>query len=237
MMHALVVDNELNCREELAALLEEIPDVAVAGTCGNAIQALGIIREERPELLLVDIHMPKVDGFQLLSMIEPEFMPCVVFVTAHEQYALQAFEENALDYLLKPVTAERLRRAVDKVRRYLGEGGRPAYRTPNIERVPCVCAQGVKLVPAAEVELVHSGETGVHLATAQGEFLTELTLTVLEAKVPDLVRCHKQYLVNLNHVDLVRRAEPGTAVLRTRSGHEVPVTRRYLAGLKERLGI
>ena len=237
MRRAVVVDNERNAREELEALLGERDDVTVVGACANALQALRVIRAVRPELLFVDIHMPKVDGFQLVAMIEPELMPCVVFVTAHEEHALKAFEENAIDYLLKPVTKERLDRTMDKVRHFLGEGGPNRFPTPAIERIPCVCAQGIKLVDASEVELVRSGETGVHLITPRGEFLTELTLTLLEAKVPHMVRCHKQFLVNLAHIDEISRNDPSTVTLRTRSGKQAPVSRRHLVGLKERLGI
>jgi two-component system LytT family response regulator len=237
MMRAVVVDNEPNAREELETLLAELPDVTVVDGCANALQALRAVRVARPDVLFVDIHMPKVDGFQLVAMIEPEVMPCVVFVTAHDEYALKAFDENAIDYLLKPVTAERLARTVEKVRRYIGEGRRPDYQSPALERIPCVCAQGIKLVPTGEVEFVKSSETGVHLITAQGEYLTELTLALLEARVPTLARCHKQYLVNLASVDVVSRLDPATVVLKTRGGAQVPVTRRYLAGLKERLGI
>ena len=233
----MVVDNERNAREELETLLGERDDVTVVEACANALQALRAIRASRPELLFVDIHMPKVDGFQLVAMIEPELMPCVVFVTAHEEYALKAFDENAIDYLLKPVTAERLDRTMDKVRHFLGEGRQAHYPTPAIERIPCVCAQGIKLIDAADVELVRSGETGVHLVTVRGEFLTELTLTLLEAKVPQMVRCHKQYLVNLAHIDEIGRSDPATVTLRTRSGKVAPVSRRHLVGLKERLGI
>ena len=236
MMRAVVVDNELNARKELEALLAERGDIAVVGACGNAVQAIRVIRETRPEILFVDIHMPQVDGFELVAMIDPEQMPSVVFVTAHDEYALKAFEENAIDYLLKPVQAERLARTIEKVRRYAGEGRRPAQR-PAIHRIPCVCSQGIKLVDAAEVEFVMSGETGVHLVTGQGEYLTELTLATLEANVARMVRCHKQFLVNLDQIDVFGRAEPTTAVLRTRSGRQVPVSRRYLAGLKEMLGI
>jgi len=235
MRRAVVVDNERNAREELEALLAERGDVSVVGACANALQALRVIRATRPDLLFVDIHMPKVDGFQLVTMIEPEFMPCVVFVTAHEEHALKAFDENAIDFLLKPVTTERLDRTLHKVRQFLGEGRQAHYPTPAIERIPCVSSQGIKLVDTTEVELVRSGETGVHLVTTRGEFLTELTLTLLEARVPQMVRCHKQFLVNLACIDEIGRNDPAT--LRTRSGKQAPVSRRYLMGLKDRLGI
>jgi len=236
-MRAVVVDNEPHAREELEALLRETGEVTVVGACANAIQALRTLRATRPDVLFVDIHMPKVDGFQLVGMIEPELMPCVVFVTAHDAYALKAFDENAIDYILKPVQADRLSRALDKVKRFLGEGRRASYPAPPLERIPCVSAQGIKLVASSEVEAVRSSESGVHLLTARGEFLTELTLTLLEARVPHMVRCHKQYLVNLTLIDEILRTDPAAATLRTRSGKQVPVSRRFLAGLKERLGI
>jgi two-component system LytT family response regulator len=237
MMRAVVVDNERHARRELETLLQEQGDITLVGACANAVQALRMIRAFRPEILFVDIHMPRLDGFQLVSMIEPEIMPCVVFVTAHDEYALKAFDENAVDYLLKPVQADRLARALEKIRRYLGEGRQPTYRGPAITRIPCVCAQGVRFVDTAEVELVRSSWTGVHLVTARGDFLTELTLTLLEARAPDMVRCHKQFLVNLAHIEQINRLDPATVLLRTRSGKLAPVSRRYHAGLKERLGI
>lgn len=237
MMRAVVVDNERHARRELETLLQEQSDITLVGACANAVQAIRMIRAFRPEILFVDIHMPRLDGFQLVSMIEPEIMPCVVFVTAHDEYALKAFDENAVDYLLKPVQADRLARALEKIRRYLGDGRQPAYRGPAITRIPCVCAQGVRFVDTTEVELVRSSETGVHLVTARGDFLTELTLTLLEARALDMVRCHKQFLVNIRQIDEIVRQDPGSALLKTRSGRQVPVSRRFLVHLKELLGI
>jgi two-component system LytT family response regulator len=237
MMRAVVVDNEPYARKELAALLAALGDIQVVGACANAIQALRLIRSVRPDLLFVDIHMPEVDGFQLVAMIEPEIMPAVVYVTAHDEYALRAFEESAVDYLLKPVQLDRLARTMGKIRRLAGQAGRPVQPPPSIERIPCVCAQGIRIVETAEVEYVESSHTGVHLVTARGEFLTELTLNALEAGGQILVRCHKQILVNLNQIEILCRTHPANPYLMTRSGKRLPVGRRYFTGLKERLGI
>lgn len=234
MMRTLIVDDEMHVREELETLLSETGEYLVLGTCSNAIQALRAVKAMRPEVMFLDIHMPKVDGFQFLGMIDPELMPLVVFVTAYDEFALKAFEENALDYLLKPVQAERLARTTEKLKRFLREGSRPAYESPSIERIPCVSGRGIKLVDVGEIDFVRSSESGVHLVTEKGEFLTELTLTVLEAKVPLLARCHKQVLVNLRQVDEITRQEASTHI-RTKSGKLVPVSRRFLPQLKERL--
>jgi two-component system LytT family response regulator len=237
MLRALVVDDEALAREELEALLQETGEVTVVGSCGNAIQAIRTLKATRPDVLFLDIQMPKVDGLRMLSMIDAEVMPCVVFITAYDDYAIQAFEKNAVDYLLKPVQPERLARALARVKRFLGEGRRPSYDSPPIERIPCMGSQSIKLIDTSEVEFVRSSEMGVHVVTAKGEYLTELTLTVLEAKTRHLVRCHKQFLVNIRQIDEIVRQDPSTALLKTRSGKQVPVSRRFLVRLKELLGI
>jgi two-component system LytT family response regulator len=237
MLRAVVVDDELHAREELSALLAEAGGVQVVASCADAVQALHAVNASRPDLLFLDITMPGVDGLQFLGMIDPELMPCVVFVTAYDEFALDAFEKDAVDYLLKPVEPQRLARALEKARRLLGEGRRPTPPLPPLERIPCVAGHGIKLVDLAEVVCVRSSETGVHVVTARGEYLTELTLTILESRGRNLVRCHKQVLVNLDQIDEISRADPAGASLKTRNGIVVPVSRRFLAPLKERLGI
>jgi len=235
MIRALIVDDELHVREELQELLAENGAYTVVGTCANALQGLRAVKTARPDVLFLDIHMPKVDGFQFLGMVEADNMPYVVFVTAHDEFALRAFEENALDYLLKPVQAERLARTTEKIKRFLLDGQRPSYGTPALERIPCVIGHGLKLIDTAEVEYVRSSESGVHVITAKGEFLTELTLTTLETKTNLLTRCHKQFLVNLQQIDELVRTDPSSVTIKTRSGKSVPVSRRFLTQMKERL--
>ena len=237
MMRAVVVDDELLAREELEALLIETGEFTIVGTCANAIQAIRTIKNTRPDVVFLDIQMPKLDGLKMLSMIDAEIMPCVVFVTAFDEYAINAFEKNAIDYLLKPVQPERLARAIGRLKRFLGEGRTPRYDSPVIERIPCMGSQSIKLIDTSEVEFVRSSEMGVHVVTSRGEYLTELTLTVLEAKTRHLVRCHKQFLVNLACIDEIDRQDPAAAFIRTRTGRTVPVSRRFLTPLKERLGI
>lgn len=237
MIRALIVDDELHVREELQELLTETGDYAIVGTCSNALQGLRAVKSTRPDALFLDIHMPKVDGFQFLGMIDEDHMPFVVFVTAHDAFALRAFEENALDYLLKPVQAERLARTTEKLKRFLLDGKRPAHSTPAIERIPCILGHGFKLIDVQDVEFVRSSESGVHIITSKGEFLTELTLTLLETKTTLLTRCHKQFLVNVSHIDEIVRTDPTAVAIKTHSGKFVPISRRFLAPLKLRLGI
>ena len=236
MIRALLVDDEPHAREELAALLRETGRVEVVGSCGNAVEAIPALRRERPDVLFLDVQMPAVTGFELLAMLDPEETPRVVFVTAHDEFAVRAFEENAADYLLKPVERERLARTVERLARPSASRPAEALAAPAIRRIPCQGARSIRLVDLAEVESVRSSEAGVYVATAAGEHFTELTLRVLEERA-GLVRCHKQHLVNVDRVDEILLGDDEGATLRTRSGRSVPVSRRYLAALKERLGV
>lgn len=236
MMTALIVDDEVHARRSLEAMLRGTGEFTLLPSCASAVEALHAIKAEAPEVLFLDIQLPKVSGLQLLGMLDPESVPAVVFVTAYDEYAVEAFERSALDYLLKPVQRERLARTVEKLKRAVREGERRVYDTPAIERIPCTGQNSIRLVSVADVEHVRSGAAGVYVATASGEYLTELTLAVLESKT-DLARCHRQHLVNVAQVEEVLRPEPRMAVLRMKSGSCVPVSRRYFTKLRRRLGL
>ncbi len=234
MMRVLIVDDEIYAREEMETLLKETGEFTIAGKCANALEAMQAIKREKPDVLFLDVQMPVINGFELLSMIDAEAMPRVVFVTAYDEYALKAFEENALDYLLKPVEKGRLAKTVEKLKRRSAEGGRPVFAGPAIQKVPCIHSSKIKLINTAEIEFVRSGETGVHVISPAGEFYTELTLQVLENRT-SLVRCHKQYLINIDLVDEIILRENMVAEIKTRSGRLVPVSRRYLRVLRDKL--
>lgn len=235
MIRALIVDDEPHAREELGALLRETGAFEVVGVCANAVEAIRAVNRLRPDVLFLDIQMPVLNGFELLSMIDPEIMPQVVFVTAYDEYALKAFEEKTLDYLLKPVEKERLARTVEKVRSSLQQDLHHSYPAVAISRIPCTSGNKIKLITPAEVELVRSDISGVHVVTTQGEFFTELTLKVLESRA-GLLRCHKQYLINVDCVDEIVLLPNELAEIHMRSGRTVPVSRRYLKSLKATLG-
>lgn len=235
-LRALVVDDEVYARRSLEAMLDGTGALEIVGSCANAVEALQAIRAQAPDVVFLDIQMPKVNGFELLSMIDQEVMPHVVFVTAFDAYAVKAFEENALDYLLKPVERARLDRTIEKLRRSVDQGKPPVYDSPVLERIPCAGPKSVRLVDVAEIEQVRCSAAGVYVVTPRGEYLTDLTMRVLETKT-ELERCHRQYLVNARHVEEILRPEPRGAVLRMKSGREVPVSRRYFVALRRRLGL
>jgi two-component system LytT family response regulator len=236
MMRALIVDDEIHAREELEALLGETGEFHIVGNCPNAFEALKAIKRERPEVLFLDIQMPILTGFELLSMIDEEVMPIVIFVTAYDEYAVKAFEENALDYLLKPLEKERLNKTVIKLKKMLGEETKPAYERPEIRRIPCAFLNRIKLIDTSDVEYIRSDIGGVYVVCSYGEFYTELTLKVLEART-HLIRCHKQYLANMDRVDEIILHENLLADMKMKSGRSIPVSRRYLKKIKGQLGL
>ena len=235
MIRVVIVDDELHAREELSALMQGVDEVEIIGSCANALEAIKVINSKHPEVLFLDVKMPVLDGFDLLGMIE-EVMPYVVFVTAFDEYALQAFEEKTLDYLLKPVDPERLAKTMEKIKLAIQTHNIPRYQSPQLNRIPCVSGQKIKLIDPALIEHAHSDISGVHIFTSEGGYYTELTLKVLESRAGYL-RCHKQYLVNPQYVDEIIPLENGMAEIKTRSAYKLPVSRRYLRKLKAVFGL
>lgn len=236
MIRTLIVDDEQHAREELAALLLEHGDIDIVGSCCNAMEAVKAINHDHPELLFLDIKMPVLDGFELLSMLDEETMPYVVFVTAFDDYALKAFDEKTLDYLLKPVDPQRLAQTMKKVHWALDNEEKPAFDLPQLNRIPCTSANHIKLVNPQDVEYVHSDISGVHVYTPHGNYYSELTLKVLEVRA-GLLRCHKQYLINPSMVDEIIPHEHGTAEIKTVAGHKLPVSRRCFPKVKAVFGL
>lgn len=236
MIRALIVDDEPHAREELEALLLELGGFEIVANCSNGFEALKLINQLRPEVMFLDVQMPVLTGFELLSLIEDRVMPQVVFVTAYDDYALKAFEEKTLDYLLKPVASERLKKTLAKLRRTLRGGGQSLPVPLTIRRVPCLCRTRIKLIDPDEIDYVFSSVSGVTVVTSQGEFFTDLTLKLLEDRTL-LLRCHKQYLVNVAWIDEIDLLDGGGAEIKTKTGKTLPVSRRYLKSLKDALSL
>ncbi len=235
MLSALIIDDETPSREELIALLATAPDVEVVGECANAIEGLSAIHRLRPDVVFLDIQMPRISGLEMVSMIEPTALPHIVFVTAYDEHALKAFEEHAADYLLKPIDPQRLAKTLD----WLRCGARPSAKafpaaTEALCQIPCSGRNRIFLVRLDEVEFVHTDISGVQVIATDRQGMTELSLKILQERTP-LIRCHRQYLVNLKHIAEIGLLENGAAEILTLSGKRVPVSRRHLREIKDRL--
>ncbi len=236
MLSVLIIDDEALAREEMKALLAEHADVEVLGECANALEGLAAIHRLRPDVVFLDIQMPRLSGLEMVGMIDPAAMPHIVFVTAYDEHALKAFEEHATDYLLKPVDPQRLAKTLDWLRSGAARKGPSSYAalTPALRHVPCTGLNRIFLLRLDEIEFVHTELAGVQVVSAQRQGMTELTLKILQERTP-LLRCHRQYLVNVDHIAEIELLDNGAADIVTRSGRRVPVSRRYLREVKDRL--
>lgn len=238
MIRALIVDDEPRARAELANMLAGEADVEIQGQCANAVEAIGVINRSMPDVVFLDIQMPLISGLEMLGMLDPDHMPRIVFLTAYDEYAVQAFEEHAFDYLLKPTDPARLAKTLDRLRRDCAPQNVAVLGVDDRLRVvPCAGLNSVVLMRLDEIEFVTSRTSGVFVVGADAqERFTELTLRTLEEKTP-LVRCHRQYLINPDCIKEIRFVDHGLAEVKTHSGQPVPVSRHYLGPLKSYLGI
>jgi len=239
MLKVLIVDEEPLARENLRVLLEDESEIEIVGECANAIEALGAVHKLRPDVLFLDIQMPRISGLEMVGMLDPDQRPYVVFLTAFDEYAVKAFEEHAFDYLLKPIEAARLEKTLQRLRH--ARGVQDISLLPENQQalkfIPCTGHSRIWLLQMDDVAFVSSRMSGVYVTNHEGkEGFTELTLRTLEQRTP-LMRCHRQYLVNMAHLQEIRFEDNGQAELLLRDGHTVPVSRRYLKNLKEALGL
>ena len=235
MLTALIVDDEAPAREDLRALLAAHPDIDIVGECTNALDGIAQIHRLRPDVVFLDIQMPRVSGLEMVGMIESSALPNIVFVTAYDEHALKAFEEHASDYLLKPLDPQRLAKTLQ----WLRAGARQPTQIqnplmPTLRHVPCVSLNRLSLLALDDIEYVHTDVSGVHVVCDKRQGITELTLKILQERTP-LFRCHRQYLVNIDQIADIELLENGGADIVTRHGKRVPVSRRYLRQLKDRL--
>lgn len=246
-MRVLIVDDEELARSYLAELLSAEPDVEIVGQAGNGFEAVKRIGELAPDLILLDIQMPKLSGFEVLELLEPQ-APAVVFVTAHDEHALRAFEVHAVDYLLKPVEPSRLAAALERVRERLRapEPAPSAARIAASARLPgrhlervLVREEGrVHVIPVGELDYVEAQDDYLCLVHRGRKLRKQQTLAELEAQLdPErFVRIHRSYLLNierLSRLDQYARDSWSAILL---DGTRLPVSRAGHARLRERIG-
>lgn len=247
-MRALVVDDEKPAREELTWMLDQIDDVEVLGQAANAAEARDMIDEARHiDLVFLDIDMPGVGGMrlaELLSEMPEDARPMVAFVTAYDEYAVDAFDVDAVDYLLKPVRLERLRKAVDKAKTRLaastrvGEESSESSNRP-LERISVEDRGVYRVVPIEDVLFFEADDGIVVAATRHDRFVTEFSLKFLEQNLsPDaFFRCHRSYIVRLDAIESIAPWGAGTYRLILSDDDEltVPLARSRAGELKSRI--
>lgn len=229
-MKALIVDDERLARRELRRLLEPHAEVEIVGEAANAEEARGLIEEQKPELVFLDIQMPGESGFDLLESLERA--PEVIFTTAFDQYALRAFEVSALDYLMKPVEPERLAAAIAKVRKKTEEE-RPARKPAD--QVFVKDGDRCWFVRLQEIGLLESEGNYTRLYFGKERPLIPRSLAQLEEKLDAEVffRASRKHIINLRWIEQVDTAVNGALVAKLRGGLEIEMSRRQSQRFKE----
>ena len=239
MLKAMIVDDEAPARSELKFLLEEVGDVEVVSEADNVRAAIENLKKSRCDVMFLDINMPGVNGMQLAEALSKiKNLPAVVFVTAYGEYAANAFDVNAVDYLVKPVEVDRLRRAIEKVRLVMSvSGGTAKTAAPaQSERIPVEKGGKKILVPVEKIRYVMAKDDYSCLYTEDDHFLSTISLAQLEQRLgeTDFFRVHRRYIVNLSYVSEVESVPGGTLLLTMRDdGEQIPVSRRRVAPLKK----
>jgi two-component system, LytTR family, response regulator LytT len=235
MITALIVDDEAPARSELRYLLAAHVEVEIAGEAASATEALALVRDIAFDVVFLDVEMPGLSGVDAAPLVrERRDPPAVVFVTAHDRYAVDAFAVEAFDYLVKPVDPERLARVVERLRERTSENALP------VEKIPVVSAGGTELLDFDQVHFVQADGDYSRVHTYDRSYLCTASLGELEERLgPRFARIHRSHLVNLGKVAGVRRAAPDRFRLQLADAAktELDVARRQSRLLRERLGL
>lgn len=238
MLNVIIVDDELPARENLRCLLQNDPEITIVAECQNAMEAIREIHRLQPDVVFLDIQMPKINGIEMLSMLDPDTMPHIVFLTAYSEFAVKAFEEQAFDYLLKPVEQARLNKTLTRLHQQCPSN---IEQLASIEQefnyIPCVGHNRIYLLNMDDVFYIASKVSGIYVFNHENNaYFTELTLKTLEDKTP-LIRCHRQYLINPKKLKEIRFNDAGGVDIILINDISVPVSRRYLKPFKETIGL
>jgi two-component system, LytTR family, response regulator len=245
MIRAVIVDDEEPARAKLRRWLEREPYMEITGEYADGLSAAQAIMAGSADLVFLDIQIPGLDGLQLAAQLEPQTSPLLVFVTAYDAHALEAFDLNAVDYLLKPYDDERFRRALERVRKRFdgsdprGSAVRMARTQTGIsERLLVPASDGLRMIDCAGIHSLEADDNYVHVHTGEQEYLLRRTLRDLLQQLGEqhFVRIHKSAAVNIAEIDALAPLFKGDYEVRLRSGRLLRMSRRYASNLFGRTG-
>jgi two-component system LytT family response regulator len=244
MIKAILIDDEPLSREILKSYLLRFPQIQVAEVCNDGFEGVKAIQQHQPDLIFLDIQMPKINGFEMLELVSP--MPAVIFITAFDEFALKAFEANAIDYLLKPVSEDRFAKAVQK---FLDKANAPtatvglldtmAQSTSQSNRIVVKTGNKVKIIPVHEIHYLEADDDFVKIVTAEGTFLKNKTMSFYEQTLDahQFVRVHRSYILHISQITKIEPYQKETHLAVLRNGQQIPISKTGYSKLKSILGI
>jgi two-component system LytT family response regulator len=243
----LIIDDEHLARQIIRKYLEDSKDIEIAGECENGFDALKTIMEVKPDLIFLDVQMPKIDGFELLEILEDK--PEIIFTTAYDQFAIKAFEMNAVDYILKPFSKERFLQALGKARQRLEssspEGPAKLAKmqeqldegSEEIDRVITRLGSKIHVIPVEKIHYIESSDDYVMIYSESGNHLKEKTMKYFEQHLParDFIRVHRSYIVNISQINTIELYGKDTHLAVLKCGAKLKVSAEGYKRLRERL--
>ncbi len=244
-LRVVIVDDEEPARRLVRDYLDRLAGVSIVAECGNGFEALKAVSEHEPDLMLLDIQMPKLDGFEVLELLERD-LP-IVFITAHDEHALRAFEVHAVDYVLKPFGSERLAEAVERARERIGRGAvappvedlvasaRP--EAGHLERILIRDGSEVHVIPTEAVDYVEARDDAVAIHAGGLCHLKAQRLAKLEDRLDPkaFIRVHRSYIINLDRLRSIELYAKDSRIAILADGTKVPVSRSGYSRLREML--
>jgi len=239
-MRVLIVDDERPAREKLRRMLSAEPDISAIEEARDGVEALQMLPSFAPDLLLLDIQMPEITGLDVAASL-PSPAPLVVFVTAYDEYAIRAFDANAIDYLLKPYDQSRLQRALQRARERLAPQataaatplplhGPPPTPLPTVTQLLVPERSGTRIVKVEQIQWIETADNYVILHTAEGAPLMRQTLAgLLEKLGPNFIRCHRRAAVQVGWIASIIHHDKGDGEIVLRGGARVPLSRQWRA--------
>jgi two-component system LytT family response regulator len=247
MTKALIIDDEPLARMVVQEYLQGFEQIEVIQECGDGFEGLKAIQQHQPDLIFLDVQMPKINGFEMLELIDDN-QPAVIFTTAFDEYAIKAFEAHAVDYLLKPFSKDRFTKAVEK---YLAQAQNTttkpteklletAAQSPaQHERIVVKTGTKVKIIPVADVQYLQADDDYVSVVTQEGSYLKNKTMSFFEQTLDpgQFVRVHRSYMVSVQEITRIDPYEKDSHLAILKSGAKIPVSKTGYVKLKQVLGI
>ena len=242
MIKAIIIDDEPLARSIVKEYLQFNTDIELVAECSDGFEGVKAIQQYQPDLVFLDIQMPKINGFEMLELVENT--PSVIFTTAFDEFAIKAFETNAIDYLLKPFTKERFEKAIQKYQQQqpqkIAEVVDSAALSPlQNNRVVVKDGSKIKIIPVNKIHYLEAADDYVKFITADGTFLKTRTMSFFEQSLSSyhFVRVHRSYIVNTQLITRIDAYEKDSHLLLLSTGAKIPVSKAGYAKLKEVLGI
>lgn len=242
-MKVIIIDDEPLARIIVKEYLQNFPELELAAECNDGFEGMKAIQQHKPDLVFLDIQMPKINGFEMLELIEDP--PAVIFTTAFDEYAIKAFESNAVDYLLKPFSKERFEKAVQKYQTlqnnsFVEKVVETAAESPmQQDRVVVKDGSKIKIIPVHHIHFLEAADDYVKIISNDGNFLKKRTMAFFEKSLEPFrfVRVHRSYIVNTQLITRIDAYEKDSHLLLLTTGEKIPVSKAGYSKLKEVLGI